>query len=302
MNISVIVCTKDRPKDLGIVLKSLVNQKIKLNEVLIVDGSDQSVKSVVEEFNENLPIKYWHIRPPGLTKQRNFGISKLDPKTDWVGFLDDDLELDSDCLENLAAFFECRKEVKGVGLCIKNQRKLHKSLLRELMLLDKYPGGLVTRSGAAAAIRPYERSVNVEWIYGGATFWKKEVLEEFKFDEWFSGVGYCEDLDFSYRVSRKYPLVICAEAKCDHHHKDLAIDRVHLMGEWLVAAWWYFAHIKNSFNTFYLLWGIFFMTLNNLTLGVLRFDLRKLQLFRGNLRGWKKIILGEVANSKGFQK
>lgn len=302
MNIAIIICTKDRPKDLGVILKSLVVQSVKLNEVIIVDGSDQSVESVATTFRDVLPIKYWHVRPPGLTKQRNFGISKLDSGTDWVGFLDDDLELDENCLKNLVTFIKTREDVKGVGLCIKNQRDLKKSFLREIMLLDKYPGGQVTLSGAAAAIRPFESSVNVEWVYGGATFWKKEILDEFKFDEWFSGVGYCEDLDFSYRVSRKYPLAICADAKCDHHHKDLAISRVPLMGEWLVVAWWYFAHIKNSFNLFFLLWGIFFMTMNNLVLGIIKFDQRKLQLFRGNLKGWLKIILGEVANSKGFQK
>ncbi len=302
MNISIIVCTKDRPFDLNRLLTSLTIQNFSFREILIIDGSDNPVKNVADEFMNSLPIKYWHVRPPGLTRQRNFGISHLSPDTQWVGFLDDDLELEENCILNLSKFIQQKTQVKGVGLRINDQRALKKNPLREFMLLDRFPGGRVTASGAAAPIRPYTESIQTEWVYGGATFWNIEILKEFKFDEWFSGVGYCEDLDFSYRVSRKYELAICAGAKCYHHHKEAAPAKMKPMGEWLVVAWWYFARVKNSFNILYVCWGIFWMSINNLLLGIVKRDSRRINMFKGNVMGWKKIAFNQVQKSVGFQK
>lgn len=302
MKFSIIICTKDRPFDLNRVLTSLTIQKIDFQEVLIVDGSDTPVKHIADKFQDKLPLKYWHLRPPGLTRQRNFGIAQLSSDAQWVGFLDDDLELENDCIANLNNFIVQNPTLKGVGLRINDQRSLGKNPIRELMLLDTFPGGKVTAAGAAAPIRPYTESIQTEWVYGGATFWQIEILNEYKFDEWFSGVGYCEDLDFSYRVSRKYSIAVCANAKCYHHHKEAAPAKMKSMGEWLVIAWWYFARVKNSFNVLFVCWGIFWMSLNNLLLGIIRRDVRRLNMFRGNLVGWKKIAFNQVQKSEGFQK
>lgn len=302
MNISVIICTKDRPFDLGRVLDSLLIQTYQLKELIIVDGSDNSVKEVVERYIGKLPIQYFHLRPPGLTRQRNFGISKLSTDSDWVGFLDDDLELEKDCLSNLERYILETPSLKGVGLRINDQRNLGRSRLREFMLLDSYPGGVVTKSGAAAPIRPYKESIKTKWLYGGATFWHISVLKEFKFDEWFSGVGYCEDLDYSYRVSQKYDLAVCAEAKCFHHHKQPSLEKMSPMGEWLVVAWWYFARIKNQFNPFMVLWGIGWMSLNNLIISAAKKDERRFRMFKGNLAGLRKIFSGHAVKAQGFQK
>lgn len=302
MNISLVICTKDRPYELTVLLKSIIKQSVNMKEIIIVDGSTVQVEKYIEHLKGNLPIKYFHVNPPGLTRQRNFGISKVSEDADWVGFLDDDLELEIDCMLNLENFIKNYNCYSGVGLKINNQKNLGKNLLREFMLLDKYPGGVVTFSGAAALIRPIHRSLSVEWLYGGATFWRREILQKYKFDEWFSGVGYCEDLDFSYRVSRHHQLAVCAEARCDHHHKEPSIQKVPSMGEWLVVAWWYFARVKHSFNPFFVSWGIFWMSLNNLLIGVAKKDKRRILMFKGNLQGLKIIFTGKVKKTVGFQK
>lgn len=302
MNISVIICTKDRPFDLDRLLRSLVNQNYKLKELIIVDGSDHSVKNVADCYADKLPIQYFYLRPPGLTRQRNFGISKLSENSEWVGFLDDDLELDENCLSNLERYISSTQSVKGVGLRINDQRDLGRSRLREFMLLDSYPGGVVTKAGAAAPIRPYKTTIKTKWLYGGATFWHRNVLNEFKFDEWFSGVGYCEDLDYSYRVSHKYELAICADAKCFHHHKQPALEKMPSMGEWLVVAWWYFARIKNQFNPILVLWGIGWMSINNLVISAITRDERRFRMLQGNISGLKKIFTGRTVKAQGFQK
>lgn len=302
LNISLIICTKDRPVDLKILLDSIQAQDEKPFQLIIVDGSDNPVEDVVDSFGEQLKIEYYPLRPPGLTRQRNFGISKLKPETDWVGFLDDDLELCRGCLSDLRNFIQSHSSLGGVGLKIKNQPNPKKSFLRELFLIDNFPGGVVTLSGAAAPIRPYDESLEVEWLYGGATFWKKEVLDNYSFDEWYSGVGYCEDLDFSYRVSRNYKLMISANSECFHHDKEIRLEKMKPMGEWSVVAWWYFARIKNDFNPIFILWSIFSISLANLFSSILKGNRGRWNYFLGTVGGVFKILLGKVQNSKGFQK
>ena len=34
------------------------------------------------------------------------------------------------------------------------------------------------------------------------------MVEEFKFDEWFTGNAFCDDVDYSYRVGKKYKLMV----------------------------------------------------------------------------------------------
>lgn len=302
LNFSLIICTKDRPFDLNRLLESVVNQEKSPFEVIIVDGSDSPVSEVASRFFDRLPIKYFELRPPGLTRQRNFGISKLSEDSEWVGFLDDDLELVDSTLQALESFLNKNVDLGGVGLKIKNQPNPPKSLIKNLMLLDDYPGGVVTASGAAGAIRPYSSSRNVEWLYGGATFWKKEILDEYDFDEWFSGVGYCEDLDFSYKVSRLHKLMLCAEAECFHHDKEISIEKMVPMGEWSIVAWWYFARVKHDFNVFLVLWSMAGLSLANLSYAFLRLSKKNWNYFKGTILGLKKIALGRVVSHKGFQK
>lgn len=302
MKITVIICTKDRPKDIATVLTSLQKQTYVPNEIIIVDGSDNPVEHVVKDFMGTLPIKYHPLRPPGLARQRNFGISQVDPTSEWVGFLDDDLVLDPTCLQELEKFLQKNKNYGGTGLCIYEQVKQRKSLLREIMLIDKYPGGCITKAGCPATIRSFDQNTEVEWLYGGATFWKLDILKKFKYDEWFSGVGYFEDVDFSYRVSRGNKLAVCAGAKCHHYHHEVPMEKMGRLGEWLVVAWWYFATVKNNFNPLAVIWGIGWMTLNNLLYGMAQNNMRRLKAFQGNLKGLRKVFGGEVTSAQGFQK
>ena len=38
---------------------------------------------------------------------------------------------------------------------------------------------------------------------GGGNLWVQKILDEISFDEEFIGLGYFEDIDFSFRVSKK---------------------------------------------------------------------------------------------------
>ena len=161
-------------------------------------------KTVAQKFKKRLPISYELVRPPGLTKQRNVGIKSVNKKSTWVGFLDDDLVLEPTCLGALEDYLLSVEGYRGIGLTINNQPKSKKSeaWVKKVFLIENYPAGKITSSGHAGTITAVDEHTRVDWLYGGATFWQREVFDEFAYDEWYSGVGYMEDVDFSYRVAK----------------------------------------------------------------------------------------------------
>ncbi|MDQ4024662.1 MAG: hypothetical protein M3217_04095, partial [Actinomycetota bacterium] len=56
----------------------------------------------------------------------------------------------------------------------------------------------------------------LEYFNGWFMSYRREVFEHERFDEALAGYGYKEDIDFSYRVSRRYVLVQTPAARCDH--------------------------------------------------------------------------------------
>jgi GT2 family glycosyltransferase len=301
LNICNIICTKDRPKDLAAILDSLRSQSRKSNKIIIVDGSDNPVKHVVDRYSD-LDIDYTTVRPPGLTKQRNVGISMLPEDTEWIGFLDDDLVLEDNSLENLEIFLEKNNDVMGCGLVINNQPTFSPHFYRSIFFTDRDPGGVITKSGYASAIRPVKEDLEVEWLYGGATYWNRKIINTFKFDEWFSGVGYLEDVDFSYRVSREMKLMLCSSARCIHNYRPRTKEILYKHATWHFVSWWYFASKWSHINKLITLWSMFGIFLSNLGIGVFKPSTYRIRAALGNLNALKIIALGKARTFKGYQK
>ena len=79
--------------------------------------------------------------------------------------------------------------------------------------------------------------------------WSREVFEHERFDEALAGYGYKEDIDFSYRVSRRYVLVQTPKARCDHLKSPSARLNSHNLQRMNLANQFYL-HRKNMPQTF----------------------------------------------------
>ena len=80
--IAFVVPTKDRPDDLRRMLNSIEAQSVHPEEVIVVDGSKDSIEELVKEF-PILRIKYVRCYPPSLAKQRNVGMAAVAPGLLW---------------------------------------------------------------------------------------------------------------------------------------------------------------------------------------------------------------------------
>ena len=171
-------------------------------QIVIVDGSDPDIAWVCNDFPE-LPLSYVREFPPSLARQRNAGMAALEDDIEVAGYLDDDLELAEEATERMLTFWESAgSQVGGAAFSIVNQPLPHPVFgwLSRLFLLNGPQQGKLLRSGFPTSITPRSETLPTQWLYGGATLWRRNVIRKFSYDEWYVGHGFLEDVDYSHRV------------------------------------------------------------------------------------------------------
>ncbi len=110
--VSVVIRTKDRPKLLKQALTSLVNQTYKNFEVIIVNDGGVEIEELLDEFQNDLPIKYLTNRKPvGRSAAGNQGLQIAIGQ--YINFLDDD-DLLYD--RHLQVLIDCIQKNPKIGL------------------------------------------------------------------------------------------------------------------------------------------------------------------------------------------
>jgi glycosyltransferase involved in cell wall biosynthesis len=218
-----VIATRNRPTDLVKTVGSLVSQTVLPAELCIVDSSDDTpARAEIEALCDkaSLPLDYHHPAPRGLTVQRNTGIDRT--TGDPVFFIDDDVELAPDCHEQILVEYErWGPELGGVRAApIHPARPARITVLyRKLFGIGGWwpeNSGKVRSGFYAEGISESAGVRKVEYFNGWFMSYRREVFDHERFDEALSGYAYKEDIDFSYRVSRRYTLVQKPAARCDH--------------------------------------------------------------------------------------
>lgn len=215
----VIVPTKDRQKKLAKLLDSLSTQTIKCGRVIIIDGGT-SIEKLVLSYQDRLPVEYYLCQPPGQIRQRNFGISLLNESTPLVASFDDDIVLEPGAI---SAMIDCWNrygpETAGIGFNIINMSEEKKTWWRKVFLMTTDLPGRVLVSGATSAYCPAGEDLRCQWLCGGATVWKLEILKRHPHQEIRSRWAIGEDIIFSYPIGQSKPLYVCATACVKHEHE-----------------------------------------------------------------------------------
>jgi glycosyltransferase involved in cell wall biosynthesis len=205
------------------------------DQVVVVDGSEPPVKAVVDGF-PSLPLEYVRVFPPSLAKQRNAGMERVAPVMTLAGYLDDDLVLEPEALERMVEFWdEAGADVGGAAFTITNNPHPGALGVKQLLGIDDARPGRVLRSGFPSTIPPQRADIETEWLYGGATVWRRNVIDSYPYDEWFVGTGFMEDIDFSYNVRGRYRMVVVAQARLAHYSRPVRQDRQFLLGKWQIV-------------------------------------------------------------------
>jgi GT2 family glycosyltransferase len=205
--------------DLIETLASLAGQTRPPEEILIVDSSEgEETRTAVESVEPAaLREKIRYLRSdPGLTHQRNVGAREI--RGDIAVYLDDDVILEPDYLEVLEELFSDPSihGASGINLAAERSGPVGGWFRRFFMLPRTDGKGSMQSSGFPAWSTPPKEVQSVEILPGHNMAYRREVLESLTFNESMIGYGLMEDVEFSYRASRRHRLVVTPAARLVH--------------------------------------------------------------------------------------
>ncbi len=265
-----------RPKPLLKLLQSVREQSLYPDEILIIDGSTNKGTEQILEQNSFQNLNYFLVPKEhrGLTRQRNFGISKVCQDSEIVCFLDDDTVLEKDYFEELLNTYKLYPEALGVGGYIQSEMKWeHVGLNYQPKINEFYFDGWKRKDGSRFVVRkklgldsdcppgfsslfshgrslgflpPNDEIYEVEQLMGGVSSFRKSVFEKFKFSTYFEGYGLYEDADFCLRVAKTGKLFLNTKAKLNHYHEESGRPNQYRYGKMVVRNGWYVWRVKNA--------------------------------------------------------
>lgn len=264
-----------RPQPLLKLLQSVLEQTLYPNEILIIDGSINQETGIILKDNHFQHLHYFAVPPEhrGLTKQRNFGISKVNSSSEIVCFLDDDIVLEKDYFEQLLKTYQIFPEALGVGGYINNETNWNfvgddynvpitefyfdgwkrkdgsRFILRKKLGLDSDcpPGysSLYSHGRSVGFLPPSGKVYETEMLMGGVSSFRKKVFDTIKFSIYFEGYGLYEDADFTLRVAKTGKLYLNTAAQLNHYHDASGRPNQYRYGKMVVRNGWYVWRVKN---------------------------------------------------------
>ncbi|TDE02034.1 glycosyltransferase family 2 protein [Flavobacterium sandaracinum] len=275
MKVSLIVCTYMRPEPLLRLLKSVTEQTVHPAEILIIDGSTTAATQQLLNKNKFNNLHYYLVPEShrGLTKQRNYGITKVNRTSEIVAFLDDDTELTPNYFQELVKTFTNDPAVTGVGGIALNENGW--SVSNPHIKYDKYRyfqwEGYVYKEGQRNVFRNYlglqsnlgpgkmpnyshgktcgfpsnGKTHEVDLLVGMSFAFHKSVFDSIRFSTHFEGYGLYEDADFSIRALAFGKNVINTNLQLYHYHDASGRPNKYQYGKMVVRNGWYVWRTKN---------------------------------------------------------
>lgn len=280
MNFSLIICTYMRPAALLNLLNSVAIQTLYPNEILIIDGSvnNETELMLKEHSFNNLIYHKVDDQHRGLTKQRNYGISKIDQQSEVVCFLDDDTVLEFDYFEQVIKTFSDDQEIVGVGGVSINENRWERKEEGRIYNKNKYYvlGDYVYPEGLRNRVRNYLHLTSplpsnfmpdfshgrtsghplsgdiyeVDLLIGMSMAFRKKVFDIIQFSEYFEGYGLYEDADFSIRALKYGKNVVATSARLSHYHDAGGRPSKYDYGKMVIRNGWYVWRLKYSNPSF----------------------------------------------------
>lgn len=269
-----------RPDSLIKLLNSVKQQTLYPNEILIIDGSiTNETEGIIAQYSfDNLRYFLVSEENRGLTRQRNYGLSKLSTYSEVVCFLDDDTVLKSNYFEEIIKTYKSDDSIIGVGGIAINENKwikkvsgvkygkfkfyeldgfVHPEGIRNIarnrlgLQSDLPPGKMPQFSNSRTCGFPLNGKVyEVDLLIGMSFSFRKIVYDSIQFSTYFEGYGLYEDADYSIRALQFGKNVITTNAQLYHYHDQLGRPNKYQYGKMILRNGWYVWRLKYSKPSF----------------------------------------------------
>lgn len=203
--VSVVIPTMNRIDSLIRTVNKLRTGTVIPNELIIVDQSTDAetsfkTKQYLENIETSIKCRYVYQDVPSLTKARNNGMRYV--SNEIVIQMDDDVDVDSNTIENIVALFSKYDDLSMVA-GINRGGGPSNSIVGYIFGKKSYQKrniGHVTHSMYGRFPQKYEGEIETEWAMGFFFVIRKSLFEKWnlQWDENLKGYAYAEDLDFSY--------------------------------------------------------------------------------------------------------
>ena len=223
----VVIPTGDREIVLRRTLESLAQQGAQPAELIIVDASitDETrifcQDGVIPGLRSTL--NWFPALEVGAASQRNQGVHGCSYPV--VGFMDDDILFEPDCLVRLWNALHSSERIGGVNAMITNQRYQSPGRISRMVFRlmagcnnESYAGAVI---GPAVNLLPEDREdlpevVAVQWLNTTCTLYRRHALPDPIFPEHFKDYSLMEDLSLSLAVGRTWKLANARTARIYH--------------------------------------------------------------------------------------
>jgi GT2 family glycosyltransferase len=146
--------------------------------------------------------------------------------------------------------------------------------------------GKVMKNGWHTKINNLNKDLFVDWLHTAATVYELKKIKKILFDESFGQYSYLEDLDFSYRVSSNFKLILIAKAKFLHpnniNREGFSFGELEILNRYVFVK-------KNNLNIKLFYFSSFIKSLISL-FGIFRFNLKSISRSAGNIIGISKCL------------
>jgi glycosyltransferase involved in cell wall biosynthesis len=196
-SLAVLIATRNRPQNLLRAMKSIAASEPQPAVVIVVSSGD-NVSEFINSMQWPFILVHEHVQGYGQIRQKQKGIDLLPEYIEWVLFMDDDIQLDSKAIFNALALKQNFPEpILGIGfgaVSVKKQSVLKSFTSRKNL-------GKVTSDGRNLDYASSRRVIPTDWL-NGISMWNRSILHKYDFPYLDSKYSICEDLIFSYSVSR----------------------------------------------------------------------------------------------------
>lgn len=225
LSTSMVIPTYNRSQSLKKVFDCYVKQTVPFDEVIIVDDSDNGeTKKLCGIYKKKIKIVYYKkkLEKKGMTISTNIGIKLA--KGEIIFLSEDDMLVAEDYVESTLSFFDSHPNAVGMNWYPYSIQKETfnplKNLVMRFFMLGQYRRDTSHVLATMSEIIPHPITkdvLEVERMCTGTCAVKKKYMKEFNFDENLTEYPVQDDLDWSYRLYKKYGnLYLLKEKKVLH--------------------------------------------------------------------------------------
>jgi len=227
--ISAIVPTIGRAESLRALLESLAGQTRSVDEVIVADASENAETAKLAANpkwqREGLVVRQISVNPPNAVRQRMAAIEIA--RGENLLMLDDDVVLEPECVQHLAAILEQHSEVVAVSADFNNQTwpaptRLWQLYLRRILRIQQgHWQGRVLGPLLRFGFNPVPGGPTpIEWLGSGNSLVRRSAfVSAGGFSDFF--LHRCtinEDVDLGLKLRKVGRIMFCPAARMAHHH------------------------------------------------------------------------------------